>query len=146
MHPTHFDALTRRLSVPQSRRGLLGGALAVLAGVLTPPEGEATRKRHPVKPERRHKPRGEQQRTQRHVKPATKPCRPAGHPCEGNQDGSCCSGLVCLASGPGTATRCTPCPAGTVAHQGQCCTPGTCPPGSCGSPPDNCGTPIDCGT
>ena len=146
MHPTRFDALTRRLSAPQSRRSLLGGALGLLAGMLTAPEGEATRTRHPVKHERRHTHRGAQKRTQRPVETAKKSCRPAGHPCEGNQDGSCCPGLVCVASGPGTAKRCTPCPVGTVAHQGQCCTPGTCPPGSCGSPPDNCGNSLACGT
>jgi hypothetical protein len=32
MDPTRFDALTRRLSDPQSRRRLLGGALAAIGG------------------------------------------------------------------------------------------------------------------
>ena len=109
MHPTRFDALTRRLSAPQSRRSLLGGALGLLAGMLTAPEGEATRTRHPVEHERRPTHRGAQKRKQRLVETAKKACRLAGHPCEGNQDGSCCPGLVCVASGPGTAKRCTPC-------------------------------------
>jgi hypothetical protein len=61
-------------------------------------------------------------------------CRNAGHPCEGNQD--CCSSLICVASGPGAAKRCTACPTGQIpcgnacipacAASDQCHTAGVC--------------------
>ena len=76
---------------------------------------------------------------------AAKQCRPEGHPCEGNQRDSCCSGLVCMASGPGNAERCTSCPPGSVIFEGACCTPTTCPSGVCGSGISNeCGGTIPC--
>lgn len=46
MDAGNFDSLAKRFADPQSRRGLLGGALGVLAGVLGGHEGEAKRKRH----------------------------------------------------------------------------------------------------
>ena len=47
-------------------------------------------------------------------------CRQAGHPCEGNQ--TCCDSdhVICVASGPGEATRCTPCPDGQIACANAC--------------------------
>jgi hypothetical protein len=78
-------------------------------------------------------------------------CREAGHPCEGNQ--TCCVGLVCVVSGPGSARRCTPCPTGQIAcgrvciaacaATDQCHLNGTCDPatGQCTNPPAPVNTP-----
>lgn len=85
-----------------------------------------------------------------HGAAAAPACRGAGHPCEGNQ--ICCAGLICVASGPGAALRCTPCPAGQIAC-GDACIPactaidvchvaGVCDPasGACTNPPAAQGT------
>lgn len=82
-------------------------------------------------------------------------CRDAGHPCEGNQ--SCCEGLVCVASGPGSAKRCAPCPDGQIGCASacipaceatdQCHQAGECDPttGTCTTPAVEDGTPCDDG-
>jgi hypothetical protein len=78
-------------------------------------------------------------------------CRDEGHPCEGNQ--TCCDGLVCVASGRGTAKRCNRCPNGQIACGGKCIgacvasdachAAGVCDPktGTCTNPPVAAGTP-----
>jgi hypothetical protein len=55
MDPTRFDSLTRLIADSRSRRGLLGGALGVLAGLLAAPESEAKRKRHTAKSAKKQK-------------------------------------------------------------------------------------------
>jgi len=78
MDPTKFDAFAKRLAAGGvSRRGVLRG----LGGALLAGLGGAG------------------------AAGADPACRGEGHPCEGNQD--CCAGLVCAASGPGAALRCT---------------------------------------
>ncbi len=58
MDPTRFDSLTRLIADSRSRRGLLGGALGVLAGLLAAPESEAKRKRHTAKSAKKQKKKG----------------------------------------------------------------------------------------
>jgi len=83
-------------------------------------------------------------------------CRGAGHPCEGTQ--ACCAGLVCQASGPGGALRCTACRPGTKACGAACaaccsdsdcsgatCHTGTCQNGACTLTPVTDGTACDDG-
>jgi hypothetical protein len=88
MDGDRIDAIARRLAGLRSRRAVLaaavGGVLAT-AG-LAGSGGDRTT--------------------------AAPGCRPAGSPCEGNQQ--CCAGLVCAATGPGAPRRCTPAPTATV--------------------------------
>jgi hypothetical protein len=63
-------------------------------------------------------------------------CRPAGHPCEGNQ--ACCAGLICIASGPGAAVRCTPC----GKEDQHCCANDACNDGFVCAADDTC---VACG-
>lgn len=142
MDGSRFDTLTRSLTRLESRRAavstLVAGSLALLGLVDTAAKQKGK--------SQKNKTRGGQNRTtKRQAQTAAKKCRREGHPCEGNQRGSCCSGLVCVASGPGNAERCTSCPPGTVIFQGACCTPATCPPGTCGSGiSDQCGGTLTC--
>jgi hypothetical protein len=55
---SRFDSLIRLLADSRSRRGLLGGALSVLAGPLAAPEVEAKRKRHTARTAKRTNTKG----------------------------------------------------------------------------------------
>lgn len=139
MDDCRFDNLTRTLARGTSRRSLLKGLAgavlgggAMLGGV---PSGEAFMCRQPgvlcAK---------DAQCCSGSCDPVSHrcggdlPCRSAGHPCEGNQ--SCCAGLVCQASDPGAALRCTtPCTPTTCAAQGM----------QCGPVSDGCGGTLQCG-
>ena len=95
MDPRQFDRFARALAGGGTRRsfvgglgrlagGLTGGALALRAGSQAVAQGNQGGDDDP---------------------PGNSQCREEGHPCEGNQ--VCCEGLVCVASGPGNAERCT---------------------------------------
>src|SRR5579884_596359 len=109
MDGDRFDNLAKRLASGRvSRRAITralgGGAVGLLAGALGRAGATA-------------------------AQPA---CRGAGHPCDGNQ--TCCAGLVCQASGPGAALRCTACPPGTKACGttcAACCADSDCPGAAC---------------
>jgi hypothetical protein len=118
MDGTRFDALAKGLASARSRRGVVKGLGAALLGAA-----------------------GLARFGGAEAKPA---CRGAGHPCEGNQ--TCCGDLVCVASGPGAAKRCTAsCSDEQVMFKGACCTPATtCPDGACGSISDGCGGTLNC--
>ena len=60
---------------------------------------------------------------------------------------SCCSGTCAnILTDPAHCGACdTPCAPGQVCDRRICCTPLTCQPGECGSPPDGCGGTLDCG-
>lgn len=115
MDGKRFDALARALGATRSRRhtvlALVGSALAGWlpeAGLAKPHDHRASRrrKRRATKAKRRHR-----------IKAAAA-CRPAGHPCQGNQ--TCCPGLICELTEPGAAKRCAPCPAMRQCD-GACC-------------------------
>jgi hypothetical protein len=138
MDPTRFDFLTRGLVASQSRRGLLGGALGVLAGLLAAPESEAKHHR---------KAKNEQAKNeQRQGEAAKTKCRRAGHYCQGKQAETCCAGLACVASDRGSARRCTPCAAEGASCAGDeaCCGRVCCrdelidPVGTCCASRDRC--------
>jgi hypothetical protein len=103
MDAAQFDRLTRALRSGTNRRSLLTGLGAgVLAGLVAPLASAAKREHRATK----H--RQDTKRRKRQIEVTKKTCRPAGHPCEGNQSENCCAGLDCVDSGPGAARRCTP--------------------------------------
>jgi hypothetical protein len=138
MDARNFDALTKHLTNPRSRRGLLGSVLGFLTVVIGVQEGKAKRKR----------PKTESRkgtiRTKRQVTASVKKCRPAGAPCEGNQADLCCARLACTESDRGSARRCTPCAAegascaGDEACCGGACCLGLNPVGVCCASRDRC--------
>lgn len=113
MDESRFDDLAKRLATRRSRRGVLKalGTATLAALGLGMSEGTALAKD-----------KGD--------------CRSAGHPCEGNQ--SCCTGLECRVTGPGSAARCME----------PSCTPTTCLAQgvTCGPILDGCGGTLDCGS
>ena len=141
MDELRFDHLVRVFG-SHTRRTLL----SLVAGVMTAPLGhfaaEARQKHRKHKNGNRHqKAHGKHQ-----VKSSTRKCRGEGHPCEGNQ--TCCDGLTCTVSEPGSAKRCTACPSGTVFLNGTCCTPdndATCAGKECGNAVNNCEQTVTCG-
>ena len=142
MDGSRFDTLTRSLTRLGSRRAAIRSVLAGSLGLLGVADMAAKPKGKGKKEQKR---RDQNRPTRRKVQAAAKKCRPEGHPCEGNQRDSCCSGLVCMASAPGKAERCTPCPPGSVIFEGACCTPAACPSGICGAGiSDQCGGTITC--
>jgi hypothetical protein len=142
MDGSRFDTLTRSLTRLGSRRAAIRSVLAGSLGLLGVADMAAKPKGKGKKEQKR---RDQNRPTRRKVQAAAKKCRPEGHPCEGNQRDSCCSGLVCMASAPGKAERCTPCPPGSVIFEGACCTPAACPSGTCGAGiSDQCGGTITC--
>jgi hypothetical protein len=108
-----FDALARRLARAHSRRSMLKNLGAVALGAM----GLARISGVEAKPS----------------------CRNEGHPCEGNQ--TCCDGLACIASGPGSALRCTVCPTGTTLVDGACVSESACDDGI----QNGDETDVDCG-
>jgi len=140
MDARHFDALTKRLPEPWSRRGLLGGVLGFLTGVVGTQEGEAKRKRP------RSKNRKQTRWTKRQVTASAKKCRQAGHSCQGDQADTCCAGLVCTATDRRSARRCTACAAEEASCAGdEACCSGMCcrdelidPVGTCCTSQDRC--------
>ena len=82
MDQDRFDALTRQLATASTRRrflSLLASAAAASAFAVLGVDRTAAR-----------------------------PCRDAGHACEGTQE--CCAGFMCVTTGPGSAKRCVVAP------------------------------------
>jgi hypothetical protein len=117
MDAENFDAWTIRLTHPRSRRGLLGGVLGFLTGVIGAQEGEAKRTRARTT----HRDRTQTRRRKRQALASAMKCRAVGHPCGERQ--TCCPGLGCTASDRGSARRCTPCAAegAYCASDEDCC-------------------------
>jgi hypothetical protein len=132
MDARHFDALTKRLTEPQSRRGLLGGAFGVLTGILGAQQGQAKSKRL------------QKGSTRGQANASAKKCRKTGHPC--NEKQTCCPGLGCVASDRGSARRCAPCSfEGASCTGDEACCSGVCcinegidPVGVCCASRDHC--------
>jgi len=116
MDGSHFDALTKELSAPGSRRRALGGLFAGALGLLSIQTDEgAAKKTKPCPPCKKRK------------QGKCKKNRPDGAACPGGE----CRGGNCIA----TASPPGACPAGRVSCDGQCrLTPG----GACNSHAECC--------
>lgn len=117
-----FDAVSKRLGAAQLTRGhllrgVLGAAAAAVAGVVVA-SGDADAKRKKKRKARKGAGRSGPAQTEGGSHGGGPRCRPAGHPCEGNQ--SCCSG-VCEVTGPGYAKRCVEEPPTCGSSGQQCC-------------------------
>jgi hypothetical protein len=147
-----FDAVTRALGNDFTRRGALG-VLAGIAGLRLDELAAKRKHRGKGRKKRGKADHRKQESGSERASPGKSACRDAGHPCEGNQE--CCNPgtTICVASGPGAAARCTPCPDGQIACANKCipaCTAldqchdvGKCDPatGQCDNPnkPDGAG-------
>jgi hypothetical protein len=168
MDPGQFDTLVRSLGHAATRRGALAALLAGLVGPLVPDlagakrgrgkdrggdgrkqrhggDGAAggrqdrgkgkTKDRENARGKARHRKQRDSDAAEAVVK-AGGECRDAGHPCEGNQQ--CCANLICVVSGLGAASRCTPC-----GDSGErCCANSSCSAGHVCTADDQC---IACG-
>ncbi len=103
MDDKRFDDLSKRLASTRLTRlsllrGLVGGAAAaVTAAVLSSGDADAKSKKRKGR-------KGSGAVAASGGNTWHPECRPAGHPCEGNQ--SCCADLSCEVTGPGNAKRC----------------------------------------